>query len=34
MALIIIIIINDRDEMRVLRGVVYIMKCKGLKTEP
>ena len=25
---------NDRDEMRVMRGVVYIMKSKGPRTEP
>jgi len=27
-------IMTDRDEMRVLRGVVYITKSKGPRTEP
>jgi len=29
-----VVIYNDRDEMRVLRGFVYIMKSKGPRTEP
>ena len=25
---------NEREEMRVLRGVVYMMKSRGPRTEP